>query len=180
VLNYGPEMKAADYRALNPMGKVPTVVHGDAVVTECAAICIYLAEAFPQAGLSPAPGTPARAAFLRWMFFAAGPLETAVVNKSFGFALPDDPQAHARAGWGSFDDVCDALEHMLSDGRDYVTGEAFSAADVYVGAQINWGLQFGSLPDRPHFRRYAGALATRPAAIRAREIDDALMKDGGQ
>ena len=178
VLAYGPEMKSPDYLAINPMGKVPAIRHGDAVVTECAAICCYLADAFPEAGLAPPHGSPLRAPYYRWMFFAAGPVEAAITNRSFGFDLPDDPQARGRAGWGSYEAVCDALEALLADGRDHVTGDAFSAADVYVGAQIIWGLQFGTLPDRPGFKAYAERLQARPAARRARQIDDALMPPG--
>lgn len=175
VLSYGPEMKSAGYLAINPMGKVPAIRHREAVVTECAAICCYLADAFPEAGLAPPAGSPLRAPYYRWMFFAAGPVEAAVTNRSFGFDLPDDPQARGRAGWGSYDAVCDALAVMLADGRDYVTGAAFSAADVYVGAQIVWGLQFGTLPERPGLRAYAERLQARPAAARARALDDALL-----
>lgn len=175
VLDYGPPMKSPDYLAINPMGKVPAIKHGDAVVTEAAACCAYLAAAFPEAGLAPAPGTPESAAYFRWMFFAAGPGEAAITNASFGFELPDDPQARGRAGYGSLEAVADALAAMLSDGRDYVTGGSFSAADVYVGSQILWGRMFGTLPDRSDFAAYAERLRARPAAVRAREIDDALM-----
>ncbi len=175
VLDYGPAMKSPDYLKINPMGKVPTVQHGQAVVTEAAACCAYLAAAFPDAGLVPAPGTPEGAAYLRWMFFAAGPAEAAITNSYFKFELPDDPQTRGRSGYGSLDAVADAIAAMLSDGRDYVTGGAFSAADVYVGSQILWGKILGTLPDRPGFAEYTERLTARPAAVRAREIDDALM-----
>ncbi|MCB1333609.1 MAG: glutathione S-transferase family protein [Roseivivax sp.] len=175
VMGYGPEMKSERYLRLNPMGKVPTVVHDGAVVTECAAICAYLADAFPQAGLAPEPGSKARADYYRWMFFAAGPVETAVVVKSFGFEIPSEPQAMGRAGWGSFDLMVNGLASLFADGRSYVTGDTFSAADVYVGSQIAWGLRFGTLPERPGFADYAARLGARPAAVRAREIDDALV-----
>ncbi|MCK7615021.1 glutathione S-transferase family protein [Roseibium sediminicola] len=175
VLDYGPSMKSPDYLEINPMGKVPAVQHGKAVVTEAAACCAYLAAAFPEAGLAPAPGTPESAAYLRWMFFAAGPGEAAITNSYFNFELPDDPQARGRSGYGSLEAVADALATMLSDGRDFVTGEVFSAADIYVGSQILWGKMLGTLPDRPGFAKYAERLTARPAAARAREIDDALM-----
>ncbi len=174
VVTYGPEMKSHDYLALNPMGKVPTLVHDGVVVTESAAICAYLADVFPEAGLAPAPGTPERGAYYRWLFFGAGPVEQSVVNASFGFTL-DDPQKQGRTGYGSLERVCDTLERLLSDGRDYILGEKFSAADVYLGAQIAWGLRFGTLPERPGFAAYAARILARPAAIRAREIDEALM-----
>ena len=174
IVQYGDEMKSADFLALNPMGKVPVVVHNGHVVTECAAICAYLADAFPEAGLAPQAGE--RAAYYRWLFFAAGPLETAVINASFGFHLPDDPMASRRSGYGSdIEGVADTLATMLADGRDYVTGARFSAADVYVGSHIQWGLQFDTLPERPGFAEYAARLAARPAAKTARAKDDALM-----
>ena len=171
-LDYGPAMKTPAYLALNPMGKVPTLVHGSAVVTEGAAICLYLAEAFPDAGLSAAPGSTGRAALLRWMFFAAGPVEAAVTAASFGFDTKD-PKAYGRAGWGSLDAVADALAGLLADGRPHLLGAAFSALDVYLGAQIAWGRQFGTLPERPGFDAYAERIMARPAAVRARETDDA-------
>lgn len=173
-LDYGPPMKAPAYLALNPMGKVPTLVHGDAVITEGAAICCWLAEAFPEADLAPAPGTAERAAFLRWMFFAAGPVEAAATAASLGFDTKD-PQAYRRAGWGSLEAVADALGGLLSDGRPHLLGAQFTALDVYLGSQIAWGRQFGTLPERPGFDAYAARIMARPAAIRAREIDDARI-----
>jgi glutathione S-transferase len=174
LLDYGTTMKAPAYLALNPMGKVPTLVRGDAVVTECAAICLWLAEEYPAAGLAPVPGSAARAAYFRWMAFGAGPVEAAVTAASFGFD-PKDAKASARAGWGNLDSVADALAGLLADGRPHLLGEAFSAVDVYLGSQIVWGLQFGTLPARPGFAEYVARIAARPAAIRAREIDDAAM-----
>jgi glutathione S-transferase len=172
VLDYGTTMKSPDYLAVNPMGKVPAIRHGDAVVTEAAAICAYLADAFPDAGLAPPPGSPARAAYYRWMFFAAGPVEAAVSNKSMGFEVPADRQG--MVGYGSLDAVTDALEQAVGQG-DYIAGDRFSAADVYAGSQIGWGLMFGTIEKRPAFERYWQRIGSRPAAIRAREIDDALM-----
>lgn len=172
VLDYGSTMKAPEYLAINPMGKVPAIRHGDAVVTEGAAICAYLADAFPQAGLAPEPGTPEAAAYYRWLFFAAGPVEAAVTNRSMGVEVP--PEKKGMVGYGSFDDVMDALEHAVG-GSDYIAGNRFTAADVYFGSQIGWGLQFGSIEKRPAFERYWARLADRPAAVRAREMDDALL-----
>lgn len=160
------------------MGKVPALRHGDAIVTETAACCLYLAAAFPEAGLAPAPGTPGSTDYFRWMFFAAGPVETAITNAQFGFELPDDPQARGRSGYGSLELTANTLALMLADGRQYVTGETFSAADVYIGSLILWGRMIGTLPDRPGFADYTGRLKMRPAAIRAREQDDALMPQG--
>ncbi len=171
VVGFGAEMKGPDYRKLNPMGKVPALSHGGAVVTECAAICAYLADAFPQAGLAPAPGSKARGAYYRWLFFGAGPTEAAVTNRALGFEVP--PERSGMCGYGSFGDVMDTLEAAVSAG-EYLAGDSFSAADVYVGAQIGWGLQFGTMERRPAFETYFRRLAARPAAIRANEIDDAL------
>lgn len=172
VLDYGTTMKAPDYLALNPMGKVPAITHRGVTVTECAAVCAYLADAFPDAGLAPAPGDPARGTYLRWMFFAAGPLEAAVTAKSLGLLAPADKAG--MAGYGSFEQVVDALETAVSTGP-WILGDQFSAADVYVGSQIGWGLQFKTLPDREAFKSYADRLFRREAAHRARDIDDALM-----
>jgi glutathione S-transferase len=174
VVAFGPPMKSPEYRAINPMGKVPAIRHGDIVVTEAAAICAYLADAFPAKGLAPPPGDPRRAAYYRWMFFAAGPVEAAVNNKSLGMAVPAGREG--MIGYGSFGDVMNTLEYAVSQG-DYIAGERFTAADVYVGAQIGFGLQFGSIEKRPAFERYWQRLAARPAAGRAKGIDDALAAE---
>ena len=165
-------IKAPDYLAINPMGKVPALVHGGIVVTECAAICCYLADAFPDAGLAPGPGDRLRGPYYRWLFFGAGPLEAAATNKALGFEVP--PERRAMAGYGSLADVLATLEAALA-GRDYLVGDRFSAADVYVGSHIGWGMIFGTIEKRPAFERYFARLGSRPAAIRAREIDEALM-----
>lgn len=174
VLEYGTTMKAPEYLAINPMGKVPTVTHRGVVVTECAAICTWLADAFPGAGLAPALDDPARGPYLRWMFFGAGPLEAAVTAKALGLLAPADKAA--MASYGSFDQVVDTLEYAVAtSGGPWLLGDRFSALDVYLGSQIGWGLQFKSLPDRDVFNGYAARLFQRPAAVRAREIDDALI-----
>ncbi|MBR7621609.1 glutathione S-transferase family protein [Phenylobacterium sp. 20VBR1] len=165
-------IKDPAYLAVNPMGKVPAIVHGDTVVTECAAICAYLADAFPQTGLAPPVGSKLRGDYYRWLFYAAGPLEAAVTVKSLGFEVP--PDRKMMAGWGDFGDVMDTLEKALT-GREYLVGDSFTAADLYVGAHLGWGLQFGSIEARPVFTAYADRMAARPAAARAREIDDALI-----
>ena len=172
VLDYGTTMKGDDYLAINPMGKVPAITHRGVTVTECAAICAYLADAFPQAGLAPAFDDPGRGTYLRWMFFAAGPLEAAVTAKSLG--LLARAEKSGMVGYGSFDQVVDALEPAVADGP-WILGDRFSAADVYVGSQIAWGLQFKTLPEREAFKAYAGRLQSREAAGQARALDDALM-----
>ncbi len=174
IVQYDTEMKSPDFLRINPMGKVPAIVHNGHVVTECAAICAYLAETFPEADL--APNADERADFYRWLFFVAGPVEAAIINHSFGFHLPDDPMASRRAGYGrGVEDVINALATLFEDGRDYVTGARFSAADVYIGTQIQWGLQYDTMPARPGFAEYAARLAERPAARSARAKDDALV-----
>ncbi|WP_434405896.1 glutathione S-transferase family protein [Sphingobium sp. DN12] len=172
ILDYAGGMKTADYRAINPMGKVPAIVHGGKVVTECAAICAYLADAFPAAGLAPA--TDERADYYRWLFFAAGPVEAAVTNKAMGFVLPEGRERSA--GYGSLDDTLDTLETAVT-GRSWICGGTFTAADVYVGAQIDWGLAFGTIPTRPAFEAYAARLRERPAYKRQKEIDNALIAE---
>ena len=163
-------MKSPDYLAINPMGKVPALTHRGVTVTECAAICAYLADAFPEAGLAPAFDDPARGTYLRWMFFAAGPVETVVTAKSLGLLAPADKAA--MVGYGSFEATIDALEAAVTDGP-YILGDRFSAADVYVGSQIGWGLMFKSIPERPAFAAYAARIMGREAASRARALDDA-------
>jgi glutathione S-transferase len=172
LLDYASSMKDPDYLAINPMGKVPAIRHGDVAVTETAAICAYLADAFPARDLAPPPGDPARAAYYRWLFFAAGPVEAAVTAKSLGLLAPADKKA--MVGYGTFDQTIDTLEQAVARGP-YICGEQFSAADVYVGSQIGWGLMFGSIDKRPVFTDYVARIQARPAAIRARELDDAAM-----
>ena len=172
VLDYGTTMKDPAYLAVNPMGKVPAIDHNGTVVTEAAAICAYLADAFPDAGLAPPPGNPRRGPYYRWLFFAAGPLEAAVTAKSLGILAPADKKA--MAGYGSFEETIDCLESAVREGP-YICGEQFTAADVYVGSQIGWGMMFGTIDKRPVFESYFARLQERPAAKRARELDDALM-----
>ena len=174
LVGFGPAMKGEGYRAINPMGKVPALRHGGTVVTECAAILAYLADAFPEAGLAPAPTTLARGAYYRWLFFCAGPVEAATTNTVLGVTVPDDPRMRGMVGYGSLDSVLDTLEGAVS-GRDFVAGDCFSAADLYLAAHLGWGMQFRTIPRRPAFEAYASRHAARPAAVRAREIDDGLL-----
>ena len=174
IVSFGPEMKRPEYLALNPMGKVPTLVHGEVVVTEAAAICTYLADAFPDAGLAPAPASPERGAFSRWMFFAAGPMEQAVTDSAMGLR-PADPGQESRMGYGSLSRVLDTLEGLLGDGRQHVLASGFSAVDVYLGSALGWGMFSGGIEARPAFTAYVGHLRDRPAARRASAADDALI-----
>ncbi len=172
VLAYGTTMKAPAYRAINPMGKVPAIRHGDTVVTENAAICAYLADAFPAAKLAPPPGDARRGPYYRWLFFAAGPLEAAVTDKALGFVVP--PERERMVGYGTLAETLAALEGTLSR-DDYLAGDSFSAADLYVGAYLGFSMMFGTIEKRPVFERYAARLAQRPAAVRAAQLDDALV-----
>lgn len=173
VLDYGVGMKSPDFLAINPMGKVPALVHGGAVVTEAAAICAYLADAFPDAGLLPAIGTDARAAYYRWLFFAAGPLEAAVSAKAMDLLAP--PERARMVGYGSFEQTVGVLEQAVASAAPWLTGGRFTAADVYVGSQVAWGLMFKSLPARPAFVDYVERLQARSAWQRATQLDDAAM-----
>ena len=172
VLDYATTMKGADYLAINPMGKVPAIRHGEAVVTEAAAICAYLADAFPQAELAPPSGSKLRGPYYRWLFFGAGPVEAMASNHAMGWVPPEDKRG--MIGYGSRETVIDALEKAV-DNREYLVGDRFTAADLYVGAQIGWGLQFGTIDRRPAFEAYTSRLLSRPAAVRGREIDDGLI-----
>lgn len=172
VLNYAEEMKSPAYLAVNPMGKVPALTHGATVVTECAAICAYLADAFPQAGLAPPQGDRARGDYYRWLFFAAGPVEAAVGAKALG--VEPAPEQQRMVGFGSLARVLDTLEQAVT-GRQFLAGDRFSAADLYVGSHLIWGMGFGTIEKRPAFEAYVAPLKARPAAIRAAEIDDALV-----
>lgn len=170
VLDYASTMKAPDYLSINPMGKVPALRHGDAVVTEAAAICAYLADAFPQARLAPPAGDRLRAPYYRWLFFAAGPVEAAISNKALGFAVP--PERERMIGYGTFANTMNALETAVSRG-DYLVGDSFTAADVYVGSAIGWGMMFGTVEKRPAFEKYWQRISGRPPFHRAKELDDA-------
>ena len=166
VLQYGPEMKSPEYLAINPMGKVPAIRHGELVVTECAAICAYLADAFPKAGL--APPLADRGDYYRWLFFAAGPLEAAITNRTLGVETP--PEREAMLGYGTLARVVDVLESAVADGG-FIAGERFSAADVYVGSHIGWGVAMKTLEKRPAFVDYWGRLSQRKALARVEQLD---------
>ncbi|WP_309667630.1 glutathione S-transferase family protein [Tabrizicola sp.] len=171
MVPFGAEMKAPVYRAINPMGKVPALRHKDQIITEGAAIITYLADAFPTAGLMPAN----RGSFYRWMFFGAGPLEAAVTNKALGVEVP--PERRGMVGYGSMDTVLKTLEAHLTS-SPYFCGDNFSAADVYVGSQIGWGLRFKTVEDRPVFVDYWSRISARPALARSTALNDALLPKG--
>lgn len=176
LLEYGTTMKAPDYLKFNPMGKVPCIVdhrNGDAVVTEAAAVCAYLADSYPDAQLTPR--NDERADYYRWFFYAAGPVEQAVVARSMGWSHPTEKDM--MVGFGSFDKVMDTLDGLLSDGRQFVCGDRFTMVDVYFGSQIDWGLMFGSIEKRQSFEDYAARLRARDAYKAAKAVDGALIAE---
>ena len=165
------ENRAAGYLAVNPMGKVPALRHGDVVITEAAAICTYLADAYPQAKLAPLPGDRLRGPYLRWLFFGPSCLEPAILDKAFPRAAEAPPSA---AGYGDFDTVIAVLADAVR-GRTSLVGDRFTAADVVIGSGLRWGMMFKLLPERPEFLAYTAALAERPAWKRALARDERLQ-----
>lgn len=170
VIGYG-QLKDQRYLAVNPMGKVPAISHRGKVVTECAAVCAYLADVFPAAGL--APRDDEKADYYRWMFYAAGPVEQAFTNNAMEWKVP--PERERMFGYGNYDRVVDLLDQLFAS-RDYVCGDRFTAADVYVGSQIMFPMQFGMLPERDSFTRYRDRLQQRDAYKRGNALDDEAAK----
>ena len=166
------QLKNDEYLAVNPMGKVPAIRHRGHVVTECAAICAYLADAFPQASLGPREDE--KADYYRWLFYAAGPVEAAVTNRAAGWEVPADKER--MFGYGNSDRVVAVLDELFSL-REYVCGDRFTAADVYVGSQIMFPLQFGMLPERESFVRYRDRLQAREAYKRATDLDEQIIAE---
>lgn len=167
--------RPANFREINPMNKVPALVHHhqghDHVVTECAAINHYLAETHPRAGLLP--DTHEKAAYFRWLFFAAGPLEQAIMARMMGWELAEGKDS--TAGFGTLERTLDALDGWLS-AHDFIAESRFTMADTYVGSQFVWGLRFGSIPERPSFRAYVDRVTQRPAYREANAVDAAIIK----
>jgi glutathione S-transferase len=168
------EHKAAEYLTLNPMGKVPAIVHRGVVVTEAAAICAYLADAFPVAKLAPLPSEPARGTYFRWLFFAAACIEQAGTDKQ----SPRTNEVRASSlGYGTYEDVMNGIESAITPGP-YILGDRFSAADVYLGSQLGWGLMIKSIEPRPAFAEYMARLSKRPAYVRflekTKELEQAM------
>lgn len=166
------EHKAPQFLALNPMGKIPTIKHRDTVVTEAAAICTYLADAFPAAQLAPPVDSPQRGTYYRWLFFGAGCIEPALVDRLFKRPPVDRPGA---LGYGSYEDTLNALEKALAPGP-FLLGERFSAADVYIASEITWGMLSKSLEPRASFQQYVARCSERPAYKRAAAQDEKYMK----
>jgi len=172
ILDYTSTMKQEPYLSINPMGKVPAIVHKGKVVTEVAAIVCYLAETFPEAGL--APRDDERADYFRWIFFTAGAIEAAFSNKSAGWEPDADKQR--MFGYGTYDLAIDTLEKALA-GKQFIAGNRFTAADLLVGAYVNFMLRFNLLEPRPVFTDYASRMTDRDAYRRAQEIDGRLIAE---
>lgn len=172
-LEFGTTMKSSEYLAVNPMGKVPALTHDGATITETAAICTYLADRFPEKNLIPPPNHPDRAAYFRWLFFAAGPLELAVTAKAMNWQVPEGKSGFV--GFGNYTETINALEKALTPGP-YVCGERFTAADVYLGSQLGWGLMFGTIEKRFVFEAYIERINARPAALQANRINEDRLK----
>nr|WP_246722932.1 glutathione S-transferase family protein [Aliikangiella sp. G2MR2-5] len=170
LIEYVEPMKSPEYLNINPMGKVPAISHRGKIVTECAAICAYLADVFPDKQL--APEIDVRADYYRWLFFGAGPLESAITNNSM--KLEFKPEQERMLGYGTYAKTIEVLATKLG-ASTYITGETFSAADVYIGSHVIWGLQFGTIDSRTEFNDYAERLTSRPAYITARKIDADLI-----
>jgi glutathione S-transferase len=162
--------RAPEYLAVNPMGKVPALKHGDVVITEAAAICTYLADEFPRAKLNVPIGDPRRGVYLKWLFFGPSCIEAAIMDRAF----PRKEEARRGAlGYGDFETVMDVTAKAVVKGP-YLMGEQFTAADVVVGSTLRWGTMFKMLPDRSEFTAYIGRLAARPALQRAEAQDREL------
>ena len=172
VLDYTSTMKQEPYLSINPMGKVPAIVHKGKVVTEVAAICCYLADAFPQANL--APPLQDRADYYRWIFFTSGPVEAAFSNKAAGWE--PTPERQRMFGYGNYDLAINNLEKALK-GREYIAADHFTAADLFVGANVNFMLAFNLLEPREVFIDYARRMTDRPAYERAKQIDTKLIAE---
>ena len=168
-LNKG-DNRAPEFLAVNPMGKVPALKHGDVVITEAAAICAYLADEFPRAKLNVPVGDPRRGVYLKWLFFGPGCFEPAVIDRA---APRKEPARRAMLGYGDFDTAMNVVAKAVEKGP-WLMGEQFTAADVVIGANIRWGTMFKLVPERPEFSAYAARIAARPAAKRAEAKDKEL------
>ena len=164
------ENRAPAYLAVNPMGKVPALRHGDVVITEAAAICTYLADEFPRAGLNVPIGDPRRGTYLKWLFFGPSCIEPAIVDHAY----PRKEAAPRPAlGYGDYDTVVDVVAKAVAKGP-YLLGEQFTAADVVIGSGLRYGTMFKLLPGRPEFTAYMARLAQRPALQRVEAKDKEL------
>jgi glutathione S-transferase len=162
--------RAPDYVAINPMGKVPTLKHGDTLITEAAAICTYLADEFPRAKLNVPVGDSRRGPYLKWLFFGPSCIEPAIMDRAF----PRKEEARRAAlGYGDFETCMNVVAAAVAPGP-YLLGQQFTAADVVIGSTLRWGMLFKMLPERPEFVSYTARLAQRPALQRAEAKDKEL------
>lgn len=170
ILSYDGPLKKEDYLAINPMGKVPTIIHKGVTITETPAILTYLADAFPEKALAPKQSE--RALFYRWMFFAAGPLEQALFINGMGVEIPKEKQI--AAGFGNYKLTLDVLEQAVT-ANPYVAGDSFTVADLYIASHISAGIFMGTMEKRPTLIEYSKRICARPAYKRASDIDNALL-----
>lgn len=173
IMEFNGNIKSPEYLAINPMGKIPALVHGDVVVTEVSAICAYLADQFPEKHLAPAPGSPERGIYYRWLFFAAGPLELAMTAKTYHWNI-DDKMAQS-VGCGRYRDLVASLEQALT-GKPYLCGNQFTAADLVLGSSIGWFILDNKLEPLPVFTQYVERVRSREAAMRANKMDGELAQ----
>lgn len=173
-LEFGADMKSPGYLALNPMGKVPTLLHGDTVITETAAIVAYLAELFPEQQLAPAPGSALRGSYYRWMFYLAGPADAALTAQHLGHLADQTPEHASMAGYGRMADVVETLRQAVA-GRRYLCGDQFTAADLLMVSYVRWGHTMKLLPPLPEFSAYSLPLLDRPASLRALALNEAEL-----
>jgi glutathione S-transferase len=166
------EQKKPQFMAINPMGKVPAIVHKGAVITECGAIITYLADEFPSAGLAPAVHDPARGPYLRWMFFAAACVDPALIDRILSRPVPERTGA---IGYGKHEDVFDTLDRALTPGP-YLLGQKFTAADLFIAGQLGFGLMMKGLDPRPAFQAYVEKIQQRPAHKRVMEKSGELIE----
>jgi glutathione S-transferase len=157
--------RSPDYLAINPMGKVPALKDGEATLAEAAAICAYVAERYPEAKLAPPLGSPLRAKYLYWLFFAPGCIEPAMVQIATKIEMNS-----VAAGWGDAQRVFDVLDAALSKGP-WILGEDFSVSDIAIGAALNFAVRlFKMVPPRPSFEAYLARCMARPAFQRAEKM----------
>jgi glutathione S-transferase len=170
-LRNGDQHKPA-YLAINPMGKVPSIDDGGTIVSEVSAVCCYLADAYPKAGLAPPIGDKLRGPYLKWLFFAPSCIEPAIIDK----AMNRPPPPRSTAGWADYDTVIAVLREAAANASPYLLGERFSTADVVIGSSLRWGMQFKLLPALPEFTAYTQRLAERPALQRQIAQDEAFAR----
>jgi glutathione S-transferase len=168
------QQRQPEYLAINPMGKVPAILHGGALVTEQPAVFIYLADLYAEAGLAPSIGDPQRGPYLRWLVFYGSCFEPAVTDKS----MQREPAPPSTCGYGDYDTMLKTVVDQLEKGP-YLLGERFSAADVLWGTALNWTTMFKLVPELPVIRAYIDRVLARPGVQRAAALDGELVAAQG-